>query len=103
MTRSDSIWRRWLAPAHIIDVFVYVVILNLAVEYVPAVISETFTMSLLTAVLLKVVLEVVIAVKDRMKRRFTAATTPIGKIFAGFALWLVVVGSKFVVLELIAL
>jgi hypothetical protein len=39
------------------DVFVYVVVLNLAVQYVPSVISETFTLSLMTAVLLKVALE----------------------------------------------
>ena len=31
--------------ADIIDVFVYVVVLNLAVEYVPSVISEGFTLS----------------------------------------------------------
>lgn len=37
-------------PEHIIDVFVYVVVLNLAIEYLPAVISEGFTLSLLTAV-----------------------------------------------------
>ena len=49
--------------ADIIDVFVYVVVLNLAVEYVPSVISEGFTLSLLTAVLLKVALEVVIFLK----------------------------------------
>ena len=39
--------------AAIVDVFVYVVVLNLFVEYLPQVISETFTLSLLTAVLLK--------------------------------------------------
>ena len=36
-------------PSDVIDVFVYVVVLNLAIEYVPAVISEGFTLSLLTA------------------------------------------------------
>ena len=45
--------------AAVVDVFVYVVVLNLFVEYLPQVLSETFTLSLLTAVLLKVVLEVV--------------------------------------------
>ena len=44
--------------AAVVDVFVYVVVLNLFVEYLPVVISETFTLSLLTAVLLKGVLEV---------------------------------------------
>jgi len=46
-----------LAPVDVVDVFVYVVVLNLAIEFVPEVISETFTLSLLTAVLLKAVLE----------------------------------------------
>lgn len=36
--------RGWLRarPADVVDVFVYVVVLNLAVEYVPSVISEGF-------------------------------------------------------------
>src|SRR5215471_16517663 len=42
--------------AAIVDVFVYVVVLNLFVEYLPQVISERFTLSLLTAVLLAVAL-----------------------------------------------
>jgi hypothetical protein len=89
--------------AAIVDVFVYVVVLNLFVEYFPQVLSETFTLSLLTAVLLKGVLEVVVLAKDRVKARFKAATTPSGKVVAGFLLWLVLFGSKFVVLELVDL
>ena len=61
--------------AAVVDVFVYVVVLNLFVEYFPAVISETFTLSLLTAVLLKVVLEVVLRAKKKVAARFRAATT----------------------------
>ena len=38
--------------ADVVDVFVYVVVLNLFIEYSPAVISESFTLSLLTAGLL---------------------------------------------------
>lgn len=90
-------------PADLVDVFVYVVVLNLAVEYVPMVVTETFTLSLLTAVLLKVVLGAVVLVKNRVKARFRAATTPLGKVGAGALLWAVLVGSKFVVLELVAL
>ena len=33
-----------IAPADVVDVLVYVVVLNLAVEYVPSVISEGFTL-----------------------------------------------------------
>lgn len=92
-----------MQPADVVDLFVYVVVLNLAAEYVPAVITETFTVSLLTALLLKLVLEVVVVVKDRVKARFKAAQTPAGKVVAGLGLWLVLLGSKFVVLELVAL
>lgn len=89
-----------LNPADVVDVFVYVVVLNLAVEYVPSVLSESFTVSLVTAVLLKLVLEVVVAVKNRVKGRLRAATTPVGRVLAALLLWVVLVGSKFVVLTL---
>lgn len=89
--------------AAVVDVFVYVVVLNLFVEYLPRVLSETFTLSLLTAVLLKGVLEVVVAAKNRGKARFRQASTPIGKVVAAVLLWLVLFGSKFVVLETVDL
>lgn len=95
--------RRWVTPADLVDVFVYVVVLNLAVEYLPAVITETFTLSLLTAVVLKVVLEAVVWLKDRAKSRFKTAASVGGKVVAGALLWALLIGSKFVVLELVAL
>lgn len=90
-------------PSDVVDVFVYVVVLNLAVEYLPAVITESFSVSLLTAVLLKFVLEVVVAVKKRAVKRLRGAETVPGKLAAGLLLWAVVIGSKFVVLELVHL
>jgi hypothetical protein len=84
-------------------VFVYVVVLNLAIEYVPSVISEGFTLSLLTAVLLKVALELVILLKARVIDRLRAATTGRAKATAALALWVVAAGSKLVVLELVDL
>ena len=96
----------WLDPrlaAAIVDVFVYVVVLNLLVEYLPQVLSETFTLSLLTAVLLKGVLEVVVAAKDWVKTRFREASTPTGEVVAAFMLWVVLFGSKFLVLEAVGL
>lgn len=86
-----------------VDVFVYVVVLNLAIEYVPSVISEGFTLSLLTAVLLKLVLEAVIILKTRVIDRLRAAPNKRGKAAAAVALWAVAAGSKFVVLELVDL
>lgn len=99
MSAPDDRGRR-VAPADIVDVFVYVIVLNLAAEFIPSVIAEGFGFSVLTAVLLKVVLEVVLAVKDRLKARFHAASTRWGKAAAASVLWLVAVGSKFVVLKI---
>jgi hypothetical protein len=94
---------RWIRarPADVIDLFVYVVVLNLAIEYVPSVISEGFTLSLLTAGLLKLALEVVILVKGRIVIRLRAATTRTSKLAAAVSLWVVAAGSKLVVLELV--
>jgi len=89
--------------ADVIDLFVYVVVLNLAIEYAPAVISESFTLSLLTAVLLKLALEVVILLKGRLLSRLRAADTRRAKLAVALSLWVVAAGSKFVVLELVDL
>ena len=90
-------------PHDVVDVFVYVVVLNLAIEYLPAVISEGFTVSLLTAILLKLTLEVVIILKGRAVARFRGAMSVRGKLVAGLSLWLVAAGSKIAVLELVSL
>ncbi len=96
---------RWLRarPGDVVDLFVYVVVLNLAVEYLPSVISEGFTLSLLTAVLLKVALELVILAKGKILGRLRAATTRRSKVLAALSLWAVAVGSKILVLELVDL
>jgi hypothetical protein len=80
-----------------------VVVLNLAIEYVPSVISESFTLSLLTAALLKLALEVVILLKGAILTRLRGADTRRAKLAAALSLWLVAVGSKLVVLELVDL
>jgi hypothetical protein len=87
----------------VVDVFVYVVVLNLAVEYVPSVISEGFTLSLLTAILLKVALELVLILKGRIVDRMRGASTARGKAASAVMLWVVATGSKIVVLELVNL
>ena len=94
---------RWMRarPSDVIDLFVYVVVLNLAIEYVPSVISEGFTLSLLTAALLKVALELVIMAKATILARLKAATTRRAKVVAALSLWVVAVGSKLVVLALV--
>ena len=90
-------------PEDVVDVFVYVVVLNLAIEYLPAVLSESFTLSLLTAVLLKLSLEVVLVLKARAVARMSGATSVPAKLAAALLLWATAAGSKIVVLELVNL
>lgn len=56
-------------PLDVVDVFVYTVVLGLFVQFFPEVISESFAITLLTAVLLKLVLEVVTAAKKSLVAR----------------------------------
>lgn len=95
--------RAWVVahPAGVVDLFVYVVVLNLAIQYLPAVISETFTLTLLTAALLKVTLELVIVLKGAALARLRGATTRVSRTAAALLLWAVAAGSKVVVLWLV--
>jgi hypothetical protein len=91
-----------LRPLDLVDVFVYLVVLGIFIQLFPTVISETFLLALLTAVLLKVILEVVLWVKKKTVARIrSAATWPVRAINV-IVLLLVMPGSKFLVLELVA-
>lgn len=92
---------RAAVPPLVADYLVYVVVLNLFVPFVPSAITESFSVSLLTAALLLLVLHVVAMVKTPLKARFRASSSGAGKVRVGLALWLVLVGSKFAALELV--
>lgn len=85
------------------DVLAYLVVLGAFIQLFPAVLSETFLLALLTAVLLKVVLEIVLRVKKRLVGRIRSDRTLPVRAVNAFALVLVLPGSKFLVLELVAL
>lgn len=86
----------------IVDVFVYTVVIALFVEFFPQVISESFVLTLLTAILLKLVLELVVRVKGALLRRVRTAETLWRRVANVATLLLVLPGSKFLVLELTA-
>ena len=95
--------RRGVRPLDLVDVFVYVLVLNLADQFIPSVITETFLISVLTAILFKVVLEVVVVLKSRVFDRIRGAKRPIGRVLGIALLFVVLAGSKFVVLLLVDL
>lgn len=93
--------RRWIEPLDVVDVFVYVLVLNLATQFVPQMITETFVISVLTAILLKLVLEVVVALKKRVTSSIRSAPNVWRRVVSIVALVALLPGSKFVVLLLV--
>ena len=87
----------------VVDVFVYIVVLNLAIEYVPSVISESFSLSILTAILLKIALEIVLVGKNFVMSRLKGASLARQRALWAAALWVLAAGSKILVLEVVAL
>lgn len=92
-----------LRAIDLVDVLVYLVVLGAFSQLFPAVISETFLLSLLTAILLKVVLEIVVWVKKKALARVRSDEGAARRAVGVVILVLVLPGSKFLVLELVAL
>lgn len=92
-----------IRPIDLVDVFVYLVVLGLFIQLFPDVIAETFVVALLTAVLLKIVLEAVLVLKKWVGRRIREARNGWARAVNIVVLVLVLPGSKFLVLELVAL
>lgn len=92
-----------LRATDLVDVFVYLVVLGAFIQLFPSVIAESFLLALLTAVVLKIVLEVVLTVKKATVARLRGARTGATRAVNIATLVLLLPGSKFVVLELVAL
>ena len=91
-----------IRPVDLVDIFVYLVVLGVFIQLFPEVISESFLLALLTAVLLKVVLEGVLFVKKRIFARIRGTHSHWIRVLNVGALLLVLPGSKFLVLEIVA-
>jgi FlaA1/EpsC-like NDP-sugar epimerase len=83
----------------VVDVLVNVVILNLFVEFADEVVISSFTLSVLTAVLLTAMVGAVVAVEHRVHHYFFE--THSWKFAGVLSLWAILFGSKFVMLEVV--
>ncbi len=92
-----------IRPVDLVDVLAYLVVLGIFVELFPEVITESFLMSVLTAVLLKLVLEVVLRAKKAVVKRIRSADSTAVRAVNIAMLALLLPGSKFVMIELVAL
>ena len=79
------------------DVLVYTLVLNLFVEYWDAIVIDSFTISVLTAVVLKIMLDLLTSVEHSVKTFFDRFSKALGFL----SMWVVLFLSKFVILEVI--
>ena len=79
------------------------VVLGLFAEYWEHVVVGSFTVMLLAAVLLQVLLKLTIALEHRVAAHYNAKPGGFAKFMRYFTAWLILFGSKFAILEVLAL
>ena len=84
-------------------ILIDLVVLNLFVEYSGKVAIDSFTTSLLAAVVLQVLLKLTLAVEHRVAAYFKARPGALMTFLRFFFAWLILFASKFVILEAISL
>ncbi len=111
-TTSSSLWetldqtssiRQRVFLRYFTAVLVDLVVLNLFVEYWEYVSADSFTITLLAAVLLQVLLKLTILLEHRIAAYFNAKQGGFAKFMRFLSAWLVLFGSKFVILEALVL
>lgn len=111
-TTSTSVWdtfdhtpsiRQRNFMRYFTAVLVDLAVLNLFVEYWEHVSADSFTITLLAAVLLQVLLKLTIVLEHKVAAYFNARKGGFAKFMRFFTAWLILFGSKFVILEALAL
>lgn len=93
--------RQTMYMGYMMFVLVDLVVLNLYVEFWDQVIIDSFILSLLTAGLLQLLLKLVVRLEQKVSAFFNARPGGFNKFMRWFAAWLIVFGSKFIMLWLV--
>ncbi len=91
--------RQKLFLRYFTGILIDLTVLNLFVEYSENVVIDSFTISLFAAVLLQFLLKATIALEHRVAAYFKAKPGGFAKFLRFFTAWLILFGSKFVILE----
>jgi hypothetical protein len=95
--------RQRLFVRYFTAVLIDLVVLNLFAEYSEKVFIDSFTTSLLAAIVLQLLLKLTIAVEHRVGDFFKSRPGALMTFLRFFFAWLVLFGSKFVILEAIVM
>ena len=96
ITRSQHLFLDWMTA-----ILVYTVILNLFVEYSDAFVIDSFTISVLTAIVLKAFLDIILGLEHRVASYFKAREGAFYRLLGIFFTLSILFLSKFVILEAI--
>lgn len=88
-----SIWAMYLLAD--------VVALNLLVEFVPSIVIDSFYISILTAVLLRLMIGLTLQLEHRLRGFFRRKNSTVRRILGGVTMYAILFGSKFVILEVV--
>ena len=94
--------RQRLFVRYFTAILIDLVVLNLFAEYTDKVTINTFTTSLLAAVVLQILLQLTLAIEHRIGDYFKPKPGAMMKTLMIFCMWVVLFGSKFVILEVLA-
>jgi hypothetical protein len=93
-TRAQQRFTSWVS-----DVLVYIVVLNLFVEFVDTIVIDSFWISILTAVLLKLLLDALTGVEHRVAGFFKARDGRIYTILGSLSFFSILFLGKLFILE----
>jgi hypothetical protein len=96
ITRTQQRFVSWTT-----DVLVYIVVLNLFVEFADSVVIDSFTISIFTAVVLKAMLDLILGFEHRVGAWFAEREGPASKALSVTSTLAILFLSKFVILEVI--
>lgn len=89
--------------AALTQILISIVVLNLFVEYVHTVVIDSFTVSILTAVLLWVMLRVITRLEHRVSGYFRGKGGALSRVLRILSVWAIMFVSKFVIIEVVGL
>ena len=96
MNRNQARFADWMA-----DVLVYIVVLNLFVEYVDAIVIDSFTISIFTAILLKLMVDLLAGVEHRVLHFFQQREGTINRVLGGLSVFAILFLGKLLILEVV--
>jgi hypothetical protein len=96
ISRRQALFADWMT-----DVLVYLVVLNLFEEFVDAIVIDSFTISILTAILLKAMLDRLIGLEDRVRGYFAQKEGTIFRVLSVVSVLTILFLGKLLILEVV--